>query len=90
MHIDLYRLEPEEVEGLGLWEVLLGGSGVKIVEWSERLPFEVPGAVSLEIRVERPSLRRRLTIHAETAWPPEDPAAISGRPGRLEKPGGIR
>lgn len=36
-HIDLYRLEnPEEIEALGLEEVLFG-NGVSIVEWSEKL-----------------------------------------------------
>jgi tRNA threonylcarbamoyladenosine biosynthesis protein TsaE len=36
-HIDLYRMESlEEIEGLGLEEVLFG-EGVSIVEWSEKL-----------------------------------------------------
>ena len=43
IHADLYRLEPAEVEALGLEELLSGG-GVKVVEWAERLPFSVPGA----------------------------------------------
>jgi tRNA threonylcarbamoyladenosine biosynthesis protein TsaE len=49
VHVDLYRLEPAEVEGLGL-EELLAGPGVKVVEWAERLPFEVPGARHLALR----------------------------------------
>jgi tRNA threonylcarbamoyladenosine biosynthesis protein TsaE len=43
VHVDLYRLEPEEAGALGL-EELLAGPGVKVVEWAERLPFPVPGA----------------------------------------------
>jgi tRNA threonylcarbamoyladenosine biosynthesis protein TsaE len=36
-HIDLYRIDdPEELENLGLRDIL-GGSGVAVVEWSERL-----------------------------------------------------
>ena len=36
-HIDLYRMESlEEIESLGLEEVLFG-NGVSIVEWSEKL-----------------------------------------------------
>jgi tRNA threonylcarbamoyladenosine biosynthesis protein TsaE len=49
VHIDLYRLDPEEVPALGL-EELLAGPGVKVVEWAERLPFAVPEALCLELR----------------------------------------
>ena len=34
-HVDLYRLKPSEVEGLGLDE-LTDGTGVVAVEWAER------------------------------------------------------
>jgi len=38
-HIDLYRLEePDEMESLGLDEILTAG-GVVMVEWGERLPM---------------------------------------------------
>jgi tRNA threonylcarbamoyladenosine biosynthesis protein TsaE len=37
LHVDLYRLEPEEAAGLGLDE-LFAAPGVKVVEWAERLP----------------------------------------------------
>lgn len=37
VHVDLYRLEPEEVAELGLEELLVG-PGLKIVEWAERSP----------------------------------------------------
>ncbi len=49
LHVDLYRLEPGQVEGLGL-EELLAGPGVKVVEWAERLPFPVTGARHLTLR----------------------------------------
>lgn len=48
IHVDLYRLEPEETAALGL-EELLAGPGVKVVEWAERLPFPVPGALVLRL-----------------------------------------
>jgi tRNA threonylcarbamoyladenosine biosynthesis protein TsaE len=48
VHIDLYRLDPEETGALGL-EELLAGPGVKVVEWAERLPFPVPGARVLRL-----------------------------------------
>ena len=49
VHVDLYRLSPEEAAELGL-EELLAGPGVKVVEWAERLTFEVPGALRLLLR----------------------------------------
>lgn len=49
VHVDLYRLEPAETGALGL-EELLAGPGVKVVEWAERLPFEIPGARWLRLR----------------------------------------
>jgi tRNA threonylcarbamoyladenosine biosynthesis protein TsaE len=35
-HLDLYRLAPEEVDSIGVAEIL-DGPGVKVVEWAERL-----------------------------------------------------
>lgn len=49
IHVDLYRLRPEEAAALGLDEIL-AGPGVKVIEWAERLPFAVAGAVRLELR----------------------------------------
>lgn len=50
VHVDLYRVAPEEAAAVGIEEVL-AGSGVKVVEWAERLPFDVVGAV--RVRLER-------------------------------------
>ncbi len=49
IHLDLYRLEPQEALELGLEEVL-AAPAVKVVEWAERLPWAVPGALHLELR----------------------------------------
>ena len=49
VHVDLYRLDPADVPALGL-EELLAGRGVKVVEWAERLPFDIPGARWLRLR----------------------------------------
>ena len=59
IHVDLYRLEPGEVGALGL-EELLAGPGVKVIEWAERLPFEVPGALALALE------RRENFLNIET------------------------
>lgn len=48
VHLDLYRLEPEEALDIGLEEIL-AGPGVKVIEWADRLPFPLPGALHLEI-----------------------------------------
>lgn len=42
-HLDLYRLEPEEVEGLHLesyWDGLEMDLGIVAIEWAERLPYK--------------------------------------------------
>ena len=54
VHVDLYRLEPREVGGIGLDE-LLAGRGVKVVEWAERLaglhgPPGGPPVLALRLR----------------------------------------
>ena len=47
-HIDLYRLEPGRLDGLGLDEILDEPRAVVIIEWAERLGnFNVPGAVKV-------------------------------------------
>mgnify|MGYP001560356159 CR=1 FL=1 len=48
-HVDLYRVAPAEVDDLGLDE-LGDGQGVVAIEWADRLPRAVGGAV--EIRIE--------------------------------------
>lgn len=60
LHIDLYRLEPEEAAALGI-EELLAGPGIKAVEWAERLPCPVVGGSWLEIcrHGEERSIRER-------------------------------
>ncbi len=60
-HVDLYRLSPEEVDDLGLAEII--PRGVTVIEWSEHLPEEIPARYRIyfrylseterEIRIER-------------------------------------
>ena len=63
-HLDLYRLSPEEAVACGFEEVLLG-PGVKIVEWAERLPFAVPGALCLTLRETSEGLREIAELAAQ-------------------------
>jgi tRNA threonylcarbamoyladenosine biosynthesis protein TsaE len=60
LHVDLYRLEPEEAAALGI-EEMLAGTGIKAVEWAERLPCPVRDGLWLEIlrRGEERSIRER-------------------------------
>jgi tRNA threonylcarbamoyladenosine biosynthesis protein TsaE len=45
-HIDLYRIEPGALDGLGLEEIFDDPDAAVIIEWAERLgSFETPGAV---------------------------------------------
>jgi tRNA threonylcarbamoyladenosine biosynthesis protein TsaE len=45
-HIDLYRIEPGGLDGLGIDEIFANAEAAVIVEWAERLKdFKVPGAV---------------------------------------------
>ena len=47
-HVDLYRLEPSDLEGLGLEEIL-DGPGVAAIEWGERAGAVLP---SEHLRIE--------------------------------------
>ena len=60
IHVDLYRLnDAREIDELGLEE--LGLTSVLAIEWAEKLPRAIAGAV--EVRIEhRSGDERRLTI----------------------------
>jgi tRNA threonylcarbamoyladenosine biosynthesis protein TsaE len=47
-HVDLYRLQPIEVDDLGLEELTLEG-GVTAIEWPDRLPRAFTEAVRVRI-----------------------------------------
>ncbi len=50
VHLDLYRLQAQEAEALGVDEILVG-EGVKVVEWAERLNWAPERA--LRVKLER-------------------------------------
>jgi tRNA threonylcarbamoyladenosine biosynthesis protein TsaE len=56
-HLDLYRLEPDQVAAIGADEIL-AGPGVKVVEWAERLPEPPPEALRVVARRSAPGERR--------------------------------
>ena len=59
-HVDLYRLEPPEVEDLGLDEVLSAG-GIVAIEWAERWRGRPDEAIDVDIEHEADT-RRRIRI----------------------------
>jgi tRNA threonylcarbamoyladenosine biosynthesis protein TsaE len=83
LHLDLYRLEPREAEGLGLEEPM--ERGVLVAEWGEKLPPDLRRE-ALTLRFEVLSeTERSITAAARGArglellarW-----AALEPRPGR--------
>lgn len=68
-HVDLYRLRPEEVAELGLEETM-SGEDIVAIEWPERLPEPVAGAVLVSIS-DAGGDERRIAI----SWPDSANAA---------------
>ncbi len=58
LHVDLYRLEPKEVDDLGLDE--LGEEAVVAVEWAERLPRVPAGAIRVTLEGGEEGVRSRI------------------------------
>lgn len=47
-HIDLYRIEPGSLDGLGLDEIFEDPNSAVVIEWAERLgDFPTPGATQV-------------------------------------------
>ena len=59
-HVDLYRLEPHEIDDLGLDE-LVSGDGIVAIEWAERWAGRPHDVVEVDIADEGDE-RRRITI----------------------------
>jgi tRNA threonylcarbamoyladenosine biosynthesis protein TsaE len=69
VHLDLYRVDPGEVAGLGLEELI--ERGAMVVEWAERLPRRWRDqAIEIEFRVTGDS-RRALVATARSGRPLE-------------------
>jgi tRNA threonylcarbamoyladenosine biosynthesis protein TsaE len=60
-HVDLYRLnDPREIDDLGLDEI--AAEGVLAIEWAEKLPRAVSGAIRVRI-AHGDGDTRRITVH---------------------------
>ena len=79
-HVDLYRLRPDEVEDLGLEELPERG-GLVCIEWADRLPWLVAGAVSVRI-TDRGNDTRELAIEGPPGLVVSGGSAASGHSER--------
>jgi tRNA threonylcarbamoyladenosine biosynthesis protein TsaE len=81
IHVDLHRLDPEEIAGLGL-EELLAADAVVVIEWAERLPPELrAGARAFELERlddERRRIREIVPELGDRSGPPDRIAQIDG------------
>lgn len=59
-HVDLYRLEPAEIDDLGL-EDLVAGDGIVAIEWAERWKGRPDDAIDVRIE-DAGEDQRRITI----------------------------
>ena len=57
-HVDLYRLEPDEIDDLGL-EDLVAGEGIVAIEWAERWKGRPDGDGVIEVRIDDAGEDRR-------------------------------
>lgn len=52
-HVDLYRVESEDdLESTGFWDLFASEEGLVVIEWSDRLNFEVLPLNWKKIRIE--------------------------------------
>jgi tRNA threonylcarbamoyladenosine biosynthesis protein TsaE len=58
-HVDLYRLEPAEIDDLGL-EDLVAGDGIVAIEWAERWKGRPTGEGVVEVRIADDGEERRI------------------------------
>jgi len=70
-HVDLYRLQPEEVDDLGLEELPESG-GLLCIEWADRLPRRFRGAVSVRITDQGRDVREIVITDERQPAPADD------------------
>ena len=76
IHVDLYRLDPEEADAMGIDE-LLAGPGVKAIEWPERLPAVPPLCTRIQIRAQEDGVRR-IVVEGVDLSPEFSASSIAG------------
>ncbi len=66
LHVDVYRLEADELAGIGLEEALESWPGVAVVEWADRFPDILPADI-IWVRLRVVPEGRVLEVAAEGA-----------------------
>jgi tRNA threonylcarbamoyladenosine biosynthesis protein TsaE len=62
-HVDLYRIETlSDWHGAGLDEIAADESSVAAFEWGEKIPYALPGASRVTIRLGRKETEREIEI----------------------------
>ncbi len=62
VHIDLYRLETtRDLYSIGI-EEFLDGDSIVVIEWAEKLPFDIPDAVVIKIHSGREPDHRTIEV----------------------------
>ncbi len=78
-HLDLYRLEPQEVAALNLenyWEGFEVIPGIVAIEWAERMPYKPDSYITIAL-THADDGTRRAKIMADNCTLPEDIVATS-------------
>ncbi|WP_040483366.1 tRNA (adenosine(37)-N6)-threonylcarbamoyltransferase complex ATPase subunit type 1 TsaE [Lyngbya aestuarii] len=68
-HLDLYRLEPSEVEQLNIelyWEGIEVTPGITAIEWAERLPYQPDDFIKIGLKHQDDGSRLAEIIYPES------------------------
>ncbi|EAW33532.1 bifunctional alanine racemase/tRNA (adenosine(37)-N6)-threonylcarbamoyltransferase complex ATPase subunit type 1 TsaE [Lyngbya sp. PCC 8106] len=68
-HLDLYRLEPSEVEPLNIelyWEGIEVPAGITAIEWAERLPYQPADFIQIRLKHQDDGSRLAEIIYPES------------------------
>lgn len=65
-HVDLYRIENREIQGLGLEEILNDSSDIVVIEWAEKLGNLMPARrIDVKFSYEKEDIRKITFDHHE-------------------------
>lgn len=70
-HLDLYRLDPQQAQALSLeiyWEGREVSPGITAIEWAQRLPYQPPHYLSIQLN-HRTDSSRQATIELIGQFP---------------------
>ena len=90
-HADLYRIETDQIEGIGLEDALAEG-GALIVEWAEKSSLQGPDALVVIIGYGSNENERRILIqwHEDGAWNERIETGILGKTPEEHLRGALR